>query len=196
MNGKSIPTNKMGVLGVMAMFLLFAVIVPSASANCNPAAAIKNRPMGGQGKLQASSTLQSAAVQSGSQAQDTQSNLSIVGLWNISFLIDGQPVDQGFDAWHSDGTEVLNDITPPAEDNVCLGTWEQVGPQTFKLYHPSFTFDINGNLTGTAIIRETVTLDKDGNSFSGTFTVDVFDTSNNNLGEFAGDIKAARIRVQ
>ena len=43
---------------------------------------------------------------------------SIVGLWNISFLIGGQIVDQGFDVWHADGTELLNDNPPPASGNV------------------------------------------------------------------------------
>jgi len=75
---------------------------------------------------------------------------AIVGLWNVTFYSAHVLVDQALDAWHSNGTEILNDFTDPIEDNACLGVWTQTGPQTFKLKHPSWTFDINGVLTGTA----------------------------------------------
>jgi hypothetical protein len=58
---------------------------------------------------------------------------NIVGLWKITFTSGGQVVDQGFDAWHSDGLEVLNDTPPPATGNVCLGVFAQTGHCTFKL---------------------------------------------------------------
>jgi hypothetical protein len=53
-------------------------------------------------------------------------------------------VDVGFEQWHSDGTEMLNDTPPPASGNVCLGTWEKIGPQTYTLVHPAFNAE--GNL--------------------------------------------------
>jgi hypothetical protein len=34
--------------------------------------------------------------------------VSIVGLWHVRFLRDGQPFDEAFDAWESGGTEVLD----------------------------------------------------------------------------------------
>jgi hypothetical protein len=96
---------------------------------------------------------------------------SIVGLWSVTFYSEGATVDVAFDAWHSDGTEILNDFTDPIEGNVCLGAWTQTGPQTFKLKHPSWTFDGNGNLTGTAYILETVTVASGGNQYQGTYTI-------------------------
>jgi hypothetical protein len=119
-------------------------------------------------------------------------NASIVGLWFIQFSSGGYIVDQAFDVWHSDGTEILNDYTNPIEDNVCLGVWTQTG-QTYKLKHPSWTFDTSGNLTGTAIIGETVTVDAESNTFSGTYTIDLFDTSGNPVGQYNGTVKAARV---
>src|ERR1700744_4534687 len=52
--------------------------------------------------------------------QAAGANGSIVGLWMTNFISQGQLVDQGFDAWLADGTEILNDNPPPATGNVCL----------------------------------------------------------------------------
>ena len=45
----------------------------------------------------------------------------IMHYWNVNFLSSGEVVDVAFDAWHSDGTEILNDYPDPIEGNVCLG---------------------------------------------------------------------------
>jgi hypothetical protein len=102
-------------------------------------------------------------------------------------------VDQAFDVWHSDGTEILNDYTDPIEGNVCLGVWTQTGPETYQLKHPSWTFDINGNLTGTAYILETITVGSGGNEYGGPYTINFFDLSGNPVGTYPGTIKAYRI---
>ncbi|MGA2184824.1 MAG: hypothetical protein ABSH47_17530 [Bryobacteraceae bacterium] len=137
----------------------------------------------------------SAAEPAGSEAlrENTDGPGSIVGLWQITFVSGGQVVDVGFDAWHSDGTEMLNDTPPPATGNVCLGVWTQSGRMTYKLKHPSWTFDNAGNLTGTAVIRETVTLGTTRNNFAGTFTIDFYDNSGNSTGNFTGQVQATRI---
>lgn len=116
---------------------------------------------------------------------------SIVGLWYIQFISDGFVVDQAFDVWHSDGTEVLNDFTDPIEDNVCLGAWSQSG-STYTLKHPSWTFDTTGTLTGLAIISESVTMEN-GNTFGGTYVIKLFDTMGNPVGTYEGVVKAIRI---
>jgi hypothetical protein len=125
--------------------------------------------------------------------QETAGPVSIVGLWQISFISGGQVVDAGFDAWHSDGTELLNDIPPPATGNVCIGVWTQTGKMTYKLKHPSWTFDLSGNLTGTAVIRETVTISSAGDKFNGTYTIDFYDNSGSSTGHFEGKVQASRI---
>jgi hypothetical protein len=63
------------------------------------------------------------------------------------------------------------------------------------LKHPSWTFDAAGNLNGTAIIRETVTVQPDGNTFKGTFTVDVLDLRGTNLQHIAGTLSGTRITI-
>ena len=119
---------------------------------------------------------------------------SIVGLWKTVYYYQGQVSDVAFETWERGGTEILNDYTNPIEDNVCLGVWVRTGPRTFKLKHPSWTFDTSGNLTGTAIIRATVTVDGDADRFSGSYTVDLYETSGHFLGQVAGPLKGTRIR--
>lgn len=118
---------------------------------------------------------------------------SIVGLWKVTVYSGGQIVDVGFDAWHSDGTEILNDYTDPVEGNVCLGVWKQIGPRTYKLKHPSWFFDATGTLLGTVVIHETVSLSADGNSYTGSYTYDIYDVSGAFVEELAGRLSASRI---
>jgi hypothetical protein len=118
---------------------------------------------------------------------------AIVGLWRVTFVSDGQVVDEGFDIWHSDGTEVLNDNPPPATGNVCVGVWSQTGGRTFKLKHLSWSYDMNGNLNGTVIIREQVAVDTSGASFKGTFKIDAFDLTGNPVFHIDGQLTGERI---
>ena len=39
----------------------------------------------------------------------SNSQASIVGLWHVFLTSGGLPFDEGYDAWHSDGTEILVD---------------------------------------------------------------------------------------
>ena len=133
------------------------------------------------------------AAQPQAASAGAQGGASIVGLWNVTFYSGGAIVDQAFDAWHSDNTEILNDFTDPIEGNVCLGVWTQTGPQAFKLKHPSWTFDSSGNLTGTAYIIEMVTVGPGGNEYAGPYSINFYDTSGNPVGSFTGVLKANRI---
>ncbi len=119
-----------------------------------------------------------------------------VGLWDSKLIDDGQVIDEGFDAFHSDGTEILVDQSNPITDNVCLGVWKQTGPATIELKHPSWYFDLDGNLLGSVIIHETLTLDADCDSFHGVASEDVYDTKGNKIAHYEGfEIKATRIKA-
>jgi hypothetical protein len=122
---------------------------------------------------------------------------SIVGLWHVFLTSGGQPFDEGFDAWHSDGTEILVDNAPPQPANgsgaVCIGVYTKTGPHTFKLKHVFWSIDANGNLAGSGVIGENVTLDAGGNSYHGTFKYAAYDLSGNLVFEATGDISAERI---
>jgi len=118
---------------------------------------------------------------------------TIVGMWHSVYIYSSQIVDQSFETYRDDGSEMEVDLGPPVIGNVCNGTWEQTGTLTFKLTHPAWNFDENGNLIGTAIIRDVVTLDRGGNSFSGTEAVDLFDVNGRFQSHSEGLVKSTRI---
>jgi len=120
---------------------------------------------------------------------------SIVGLWKVDILADGQVIDQGFDAWHGDGTETLNDAVPPTTGNVCLGVWERTGRRTYKLKHLSWNYDANGAAIGFIVIREQVKLDRSGHAYDGTYTYAVYDLTETLQFESSGELHATRIIV-
>jgi len=92
-------------------------------------------------------------------------NHSIVGLWYVAYAVDGNPLYDALDQWHSDGTEFENANLPPAEGNICLGVWKQTGPRTAKLHHIGLNFDANGNPIGHFTLDETNTVSRDGNTY-------------------------------
>jgi hypothetical protein len=127
--------------------------------------------------------------------RESASSAGVVGLWQATYSSAGTVVDMAFEAFHSDGTEMLNDITPPAEGNVCLGVWVQESPRTFKLTHPSWTFDASGNLTGTATFQTTINLTS-ADTFSGTYTLTYYDTHGTQGSVYTGTMTATRILPQ
>ncbi len=174
---------------MFAMFLALALTPKYASATCINQNLARHVP---QALVTAP---QADAISAQPLVSDAAVSTSIVGLWNVTFLSGGQVVDVAFDAWHGDQTEILNDYTDPIEGNVCLGVWEEAGNHIYKLKHPSWVFDSNGTLLGTEILRETVKLNGDGQSYTGAYTLDIYDVSGYFVEEFAGFLKATRIKV-
>jgi len=113
---------------------------------------------------------------------------AIVGLWKFEMLAkstpinknpmpDGALVDFGTQAWHSDGTELLNSgIRNPADGDFCQGVWEEVGPSTFKLNHMPLAW-MGGAYLGPVQLHMTVTVDSSGNRFWGVFSETVYQAS-------------------
>jgi hypothetical protein len=173
------------VIGFCTAFASRAEAQCGVSPNLNHTGFAVARPM-----MANANAAQSVFVKDENQGEET-----IVGLWDVKFISDSQIVDEGFDQYHSDGTEILNDTPPPAAGNVCLGVYEKTGPRTFKLKHPSWIYDpTNTIVVGKAIILETVTVDKGGRTFTGTFIVQFVDLSGNSLGpDLTGQLKGDRI---
>jgi len=127
--------------------------------------------------------------------QTSNSGPAITGLWKADFFSGGAPFDSAFDIWHSDGTEVMNDIDAPSVGNVCLGVWEQVSDGVYKLKHPTWLFDLSGNLVGVGVIREQIQLATDHNSYQGKVTFDCYDNTGTQTCHVDGSVKAVRITV-
>ena len=120
---------------------------------------------------------------------------TIVGLWDIKFFQGSTVVDEGFDQYHSDGLEILNDTAPPPTGNVCLGVYEKTDGRSIHLKHPSWIFDTdNATLIGKATILEDITVDKHGHTFTGTFVVKITDLFGNPIApDVNGQITGERI---
>ena len=77
-----------------------------------------------------------------------------------------------------------------------MGVWKQVGRSTFRLNHVALSWDTSGlNFVGPASIKEQVTVDRTGNGYTGTFTIDQFDASGNVLAHITGEVTGRRITV-
>jgi hypothetical protein len=127
----------------------------------------------------------------------------IVGFWKVKFVSegsagipDGTVIDDGYAQWHSDGTEVTNSLFAPATGSVCYGVWRKSGPSSYSLNHFGLGWNLDGTFIGPAQVREEVVLDRRGNHFEGTFTIDQYNPKGELLDHFAGRVTATRITVK
>lgn len=117
----------------------------------------------------------------------------ITGLWHLEFIVDNAVVDTAYETFMADGNELMVDTTPPAFGNVCNGIWVQTG-RVYKVKHPSFLFDSNGSVTGSAIIRTELRLSRKGDSFTGKTTIEIYDVAGNLLDTLKADARATRVQ--
>ena len=116
---------------------------------------------------------------------------AIVGMWKVTMtslgnnrppvnIPDTAQLDEGFQQWHSDGTEIMNSNRDPATSNFCLGVWKQTGRATFRLNHFALPWNPADPTTipktaaaavGPVRIQMTVTVDPSGDTFKGTFII-------------------------
>jgi len=180
---------------VLAVVMLTALLSAVSDAECggikfSPSASIQSEQLGVQsiGSL----LLVSAAG---------PSQQGIVGFWRVKLISENNPgipdgtvLDAGFSQFHNDGTEILNSSRPPVTQSFCLGVWEKVGPSEYRLNHFALSW-ANGNLVGPANIRENLTLNRDHESFTGSFTLAQYDQTGNLLGQVGGKVEGKRITV-
>jgi hypothetical protein len=136
-------------------------------------------------------------------------NDPIVGMWHATFTAqgnengppDGATIDNALVTWHSDGTELMNSARPPQDGDICTGVWKRSG-KTYKLNHFAWLANDTanapggiGNPTGPVNLVEYVTLSADGKHYSGTFTLDAYDTSGVPIAHIVGVIAATRITI-
>jgi hypothetical protein len=133
----------------------------------------------------------------------------IVGMWHVIFTAEGNgsagppdktPIDNAMAVWHSDKTEIMNSGRPAQDGDFCLGVWEALGQCKYKLNHFAWGGNDTTNAPGgigkplfATHVAEEVVLSPDGKSFSGTFTLDAYDTSFNSAGHIVGVIKGTRV---
>ena len=119
---------------------------------------------------------------------------SIVGLWHVVHTADdGSLIFESYDMWHSDGTEEEMPNSPPAAGALCLGVWTQSGKTIQLLTHVAFLYDLNNNFVGTLNLTEANKVKDDGNKYTGTIDVKVYDPNGNLVAEQTGTTKAERL---
>ncbi len=197
------PMVKMAILGALTVFGM--VFASTASAQCAlPNYASIQRSAQGTGRFTPdSSSLAADQESSADSSQDGRpADGGIVGFWKSKFVSEGSPgipdgtvIDDGFVQWHDDNTEIMNSSRPPATGNFCLGVWEKSEPSEYKLNHFGLSSDPDGNFIGPAQLREDVILDRRGNHYVGTFTIDQYDALGNLLAHIQGQVTARRITV-
>ena len=133
---------------------------------------------------------------------------SIVGMWSFQFIsqgnttrnpsiADGTQINFGYTQFHGDETEILNaGARSPAQQNFCLGVWQETGNSTYQVNHFALNYDAaTGTLLGRIIVIEKITVSPGGTALSGTFAETVFDTKGNQTDYVTGQITAQRITV-
>jgi len=135
-------------------------------------------------------------------------------MWHVTFtssgsdsdLPEGAPVDNALVVWHDDNTEIMNSYRPPQDGDFCMGIWKQTGRYTYKLNHFAWfanSYDPTNPLSWSEIgpeqgptqIVEEITLSPDGAQYTGTFTLDAYDTSGNPTVHIAGVLNGTRITM-
>jgi hypothetical protein len=184
----------------MVALTLALVIVPGAAAQCGlPTKAIK--PSGWHSEY--GEPFQRMVLVDKNDGQEA----SIVGMWHVIFtaqtmngaLFSGV-IDNSVVVWHSDGTEIMNSARPAQDGDFCMGVWARTGKLEYYLNHIPWQGNDTenapggiGNPQGGAQLIEKIILSPDGNSYSGNFTLNGYDTSGNVTVTFTGTLAATRI---
>ncbi len=192
----------------VSTFVLSVSSIPNALAQCGRAPAKLVHPTSWH--LQYGDAYLMKAAFNGERSNGDEDTQPIVGMWHAIFTAQGNvpgppdntPIDNATVVWHSDKTEIMNSGRPPQDGDFCMGVWEVTGKGKYKLNHFAWggndttnaPFGI-GNPAGPTRIVEEVTVSPDGKPYSGTFTLDAYDTSGNVTAHIIGNITATRITV-
>jgi hypothetical protein len=190
------------ITGTLAMVSLAMGLVSEASAGCPNPSGVK------AGAVQPISWQGPAKFGSGSLllvADRDDSVDGIVGFWRVTYVSKGNPdipdgtvLVEGFQQWHSDGTEIHYDTqAAPARGDVCLGIWKKTGKSHYTLNHFFQNWDpTNNTLHDRGQIREEIDLGRSGDEHLGTVKIDSYDPDGILVFHAQGTVQANRITVK
>jgi len=90
-------------------------------------------------------------------------------------------------------------VPAPFHASTVHGTWERTGGHQFTYTFLSLLYNPTGHFVGTLKVRETLTLDTDGDQYDGTSSIEVFDPFGNvipALSSCGGLAHGTRINVE
>jgi hypothetical protein len=182
-----------------------AIFVSNAVAGCGDLSGLQGPFQFVAPQMEAKAAAPRAASP-GADDRGGQQSASIAGMWDIQLISrgntghnpsipDGALIDFGYTQWHSDGTEIQNSAGVPG-GGFCLGVWGQTGFLTFELNHFPIAFNpTSGAVAAYINIREQVTLSPSGDSYTGTFTEDVYDPIGDHVDHLTGTVVGTRMTV-
>jgi hypothetical protein len=192
------------IVPALSALVLATMFAPAAHAGCGLYSPVPHAA-GWQPQI-ASPRLVLAALAIDEEAA-TPHEPSIVGTWKEKWIAEAGsssefPVGSEFDAsysqWHSDGTEInVSGLRAPITGDVCLGEWIKTGARTYQLNHFGVSYDSTGTtIVGPARIQQWLTLDPNGDSTTGKFTVVQWDESGNVLAHVQGNVTGTRVTME
>ncbi len=187
--------------GLVAMFAVGTGLAQSASAGCLdvpgikiPTSELRSTSPFGAARFMKADYRQVADDEYG----PSFFRAPIVGLWAFTYtskgnmatlgIPDGAPIDNGNTAWFADGNEItFSGARNPIVGASCIGVWKQTGEHTYVLNHIGLSWNPlapssapagpgnpgggPGAVGGPAFIKQYVTLSRDGQSYTGTFSI-------------------------
>ena len=124
------------------------------------------------------------------------------GSWLYTVTIPGYTF-QGIETYSAGGGYTEADqlsFNPLAVASAGHGVWKMTGGRTFNLTYVNLTFDAfsSGNPTGTLKVRQTATMARSGNSYTGSGDYTYYDLNGNPIPSISGTftITATRILVE
>ncbi len=199
-------TRNCSLMSAMGALLLATAMVPGALAQCGINKSYV-KPAAWHPQLGSAHFMRAALFND----DDDRDSPSIVGMWHVIFTahtLNGNPIpstsypmiDNAMVIWHRDKTEIMESARPPQDGNFCLGVWEKTGVRSYYVNHlPWLGNDTAnapsgiGNPTAGAQITEHVTLNEDGNKYSGSFTLVAYNLDGSKAVTFTGVVAATRI---
>lgn len=119
---------------------------------------------------------------------------TLVGAWEVTATRAGG-VGKNLLTFSSDGTFFRSGDTHPVVSGA-HGAWKLVGPNKYEASYVSFTFDKSGKWNGVNRNNLQLTLNPNGNEFTGTVKSNNRDLQENVLSTGTSPLSGKRIQVQ
>jgi hypothetical protein len=122
----------------------------------------------------------------------------IEGTWLATITIpDGPPPFPSLLTYARGGALTVTDSSvAPALGNLYQGTWTKTGPHEFTFTFLGFQFDANGVFASYIRVRETIHLQRDGNTYDGVSTIEFLDPVLNVIATGSSTSHATRVNAQ
>jgi hypothetical protein len=115
---------------------------------------------------------------------------AIVGTWDVQVSSEGQAPFAALLTFTRGGGLIETESDEPG---TALGSWKPLGSDDYGLAFKTFIITPTGEPGGWVVVRSRVTLT--GDTLSGPFKFDVFDTAGNKVQSGSGTAKATRFVV-